>query len=525
LHWVGKLVNAKFPLVARGFRLSIIAILLITTADLLVLQQFFVRLTVGEIWKFIGEPQAIRGFLSQFPLASGLYAVSLGAVGIAIAWAYSRGSRFGVRVRYPYTVSSALVVGFIVTGASKVDDFHTTYLENATEVFFAYQSRHRDYTPEYSQKVPNRDSNSERCFDGLGLKPDVLLLVVESLSMYQSQYFSNIENWMPFLDDLAIRGRAYEGFHANGFISEQGLIALLNGEPPIEKPNAQGKTMFETFMSTQNSVPHMMQGAGYTTRFISAFNLDFPGLMPWLSAVGFEQIEGRESGFYKGKSTVNLHFDSWPDELLFDRIMDVLMAPRKAPLFITAFTQSTHHPYIDPRSGTRTQAAAFRYLDTELSRLVSGLRQQRFFENGLLLIVGDHRAMQPMGVKELENFGDRGFVRVPMVVYGKIAGTAVQGREKSPFSQTDLLPSLRYLVSPDRNCLAPDQGIFLPSTVATPECLYTLRSYNPNQVFVHCSNGSTAIKLDGDKTRITGQSTLTNREIDVINRLRLGRGF
>lgn len=525
LHLAGQILATRSRWVAAACRMAVLGLMAIAVADLVVLQQFFTRLTLGEVMKFIGEPQAIRGFVGQLPPAAMLAALGAAGAAMVLAGLYVADAGRPKGARRPLALLGVAAAGFVGSALAKVDDFHTPYLNNANEAFFASQSRHRAYSPSFANAVPPRDTATDRCFDGIGAKPDVILLMVESLSMYQSRRFSGIEDWLPAFDRLAGEGMAYPHFHANGIISEQALIALLTGEPPIEKPDAHGRPMFESFMSTRDTVPKLMRREGYTARFISAFNLDFPGLLPWLQAVGFERVEGQEAAFFQGRPATRMHFDAWPDELLFERLLHELALPRAAPLFVTAFTQSTHHPYVDPSSGTRTQEAAFRYLDRSLARFVEGLRAQRFFDNGLLLIVGDHRAMQPMGARERERFGDRGFARVPMAVLGGIAGKPMQGTVNGAFSQTDLLPTLRHLVGRERACLAPDQGIFLPAERALPQCLYTLRPYNPDGVYAHCAQGDAVVRLNGDQTDYAGPPPGPHPVREVVNRLRLGKGY
>jgi hypothetical protein len=522
LHLASLALRANAKWAAAALRLVVLAAVL-AAADLFVLQQFLTRLTYGEAMKFVGEPQAVRGFVAHLAPLTAALALAAAAAGLFVAWAYvGDGGRAGRRS--PLWPAAAAMAGMIGAAAAKVDDQHTPYLQNSVEAFFASQSRQREYSAGFAARVRPRAPDPERCFDGLATRPDIVVLMVESLSMYHSQRLSGLANWTPELDRIGAAGTTFRSFFANGIISEQGFIALLTGEPPIERPGWRGRTLYEAFMATPDTVPKLLKRSGYEARFISGFNLDFPGMHPWLRAVGFDRVEGQEAPFFAGKSTVRLHFDSVPDELLFERLLHELSLPRTAPLFLTSFTQSTHHPYTDPSTGARTEEAAFRYADRALGRFVDALRERRYFDQGYLLIVGDHRAMQPMGSRERQRFGDRGFARVPMVVLGP--GQPAPHVVAAAFSQTDLLPTLRHLVGRERACLAPDQGIFLPTERAAPACIYTLRPYNPNRVYAHCGGTDAVVELDGDQTRYVGPPPPAHHDVlGVVNRLRLGRGF
>lgn len=515
-------------------RLALIGLLLLAAADLFVLQQFLVRLTLGEAMKFAGEPQAWRGFLGQLGPGLALLAGALLLLGALLAARYVAGRRVSAQDdasqvrpagRRTWWLVAAALACATLAAAAKLDDQHTPYLQNSLEAFLTVQSRQRAYSSGFVADLPHQSDDASRCLPGAASRPDVILLMVESLSAYHSRYFNGIHDWTPELDRISAAATSLQNFYANGVNSEQGLIALLTGEPPIERPGARGRTLFEGFMTPKDSVPRMLRRAGYETRFISGFNLDFPGLQPWLAAIGFDRVEGQEAAFFAGRSSVRLHFDSVLDELLFERVLHELAQPRDKPLFVTSFTQSTHHPYYDPSTGQRTQEAAFRYADRALGRFVDGLRAQRYFDKGYLLIVGDHRAMQPMDSRERERFGDRGFARVPMTVVGPGDRTTGPTRLAEAFSQTDLLPSLRQLVSADPVCAAPDQGLFLGAQRVVPQCLYTLRAYNPNRVYAQCGQSDAVIELDGDDTRQLGSPVANQPVLQRVNRFRLGHGF
>ena len=50
---------------------------------------------------------------------------------------------------------------------------------------------------------------------------------------------------------------------------------------------------------------------------------------------------------------------------------------------------STHHPYIDPVSGARSQEAVFRYADRQIRAFAKALKARGFFDhNGVLMITG-----------------------------------------------------------------------------------------------------------------------------------------
>ena len=68
------------------------------------------------------------------------------------------------------------------------------------------------------------------------VKPDIILLIVESLSSINSKKVSGIPGFLEGFDELAEEGVLFKNFFANHQASEGGLIALLGGFPPMHFP-------------------------------------------------------------------------------------------------------------------------------------------------------------------------------------------------------------------------------------------------------------------------------------------------
>jgi phosphoglycerol transferase MdoB-like AlkP superfamily enzyme len=70
---------------------------------------------------------------------------------------------------------------------------------------------------------------------------------------------------------------------------------------------------------------------------------------------------------------------------------------------------SFHKPYNTPY-GT-TPAQALQYADESLGRFYKQLKLSHFFDNGILIIVGDHRKMDPQEKGEKEALGNLRYTR------------------------------------------------------------------------------------------------------------------
>jgi hypothetical protein len=76
----------------------------------------------------------------------------------------------------------------------------------------------------------------------------------------------------------------------------------------------------------------------------------------------------------------------------------------------------------------------------QLLEFYTQLSESGYFENGILLITGDHRQMRPLSDIELERFGASARARVPLLVVG---GSYPRGQvDDRFFQQSDLLRML-----------------------------------------------------------------------------------
>jgi len=314
------------------------------------------------------------------------------------------------------------------------------------------QTKNQPYTEKFKENIRADATEKNDCYEGKGARPDLILLIVESLSLYQSALFSGINDWMPEFDSVSQKGRRLSNFHANGVTTEQGLIALLTGEPPIAKAGRQAVTVFEQFRDTKQSVPKMLHEFGYESLFLTTGNLSFLGKGNWLNDIGFDYTEGHDAPYYHGMKRFN--FDAAPDDALYGRALQELRRKKGSPIFMTLETVTTHHPYIDPASGIHSQELTFRYADHQLGVFINELKSSGFFDNGYLMILGDHRAMVPISNSEKTRYGDRAYARTPL----SIIGHGLNGeQETAKFSQSDLLPSLRHWLGRGSQCVSANQ--------------------------------------------------------------------
>lgn len=509
-------------------RALLAGLVLLNAIDLLVLLQFHTRLSWQHLQTFAREGAALvaqlRVMSSQGPQAAAVaWMVAMSGLGLGVVLGRYV-AHAGPGARHPWRRTGLCLLAATLAWPLQQRNYHQPYVQHLGAVLSRQATEQRAYSPAFRQALQQLPRSQPACFNGLGARPDVVLVVVESLSMFHSALFSGLNDWTPALDAWARHGRALPQFHANGVTTEQGLIALLTGEPPLPRVVDGARNAYEQFARPVHSVPHLLNGLGYHTAFLTTGNLGFMDKRPWLQGLGFQQVEGHEAPFYRGMKRYN--FDAAVDDALYARAWQVLHDGRDQPRFMLLETVTTHAPFVDPDTGALSQERVVRRADRALGHFIGWLQHSGFFERGVLLVTSDHRGMVPMAPAERALLGDRGFARVPFVALG-LGQTAQAGPGGAAFSQTDLLPSLRHWLGRGRHCVGPDQGIFLPTQVHSPHCVHTRRSYSDRDAFVACGANDHVARLDGDDTRwiaATG-APAPGHVLPALNRLRAGLGW
>lgn len=276
---------------------------------------------------------------------------------------------------------------------------------------------------------------------------DVILVVVESLSAVDSFRTSGIGNALPRFDALSEEGMLFRNFFANFEASEGGIVALASGVPPLHFPTASTNTFGE--YALQRSITDTYRRSGYHCEFLTSVPLQFISMDQYARSpyVGFSVAAGqREIARYAGAP--KYAFESPADHLLYEELLARLDARRATgqPALFAVVTASSHPPYVDPLGREDSAANVWAYVQDELWWLHDELSRRRFYENGLLVITGDHRKMRPVGERERQAYGDSAKARIPLLIIG--AGVPRGVLDDRLFQQSDLLRMLDRAVRP-----------------------------------------------------------------------------
>ena len=113
-----------------------------------------------------------------------------------------------------------------------------------------------------------------QCHAGHSRKPDIIVLLVESLSAYHSQLYGQLLDATPNIDALARQHRYVPDFIANGFHSDGGLISVFAGRVPVPSINRMSSIDgLHGFEVARNDFFSRLDMLGYETAFFTGGSL------------------------------------------------------------------------------------------------------------------------------------------------------------------------------------------------------------------------------------------------------------
>ncbi len=504
------------------FRLSAVILFAVYIIDYLIIANFNTHLAVGDVIKYAGYSYK---YIQQIYGLNNIGILFIIAVILTPLIIFSFSQRKITSRRYqkfPLLIIASLP---LVSGFSENQKYaHSWIYKNVIDYNLTILSESSAYSDTFLKAFSFNEQSY--CSAETIKHKNIIILMVESLSAYQSQYFSGINNWTPNIDSIAGQNQAFKNFYANGFITEDGEIALLTGLHPIYPPSSysdDGGTSFHSFFNIQNSLPKLLKKHGYKTEFLTTADLEFGNTGNWAKSIGFDYIEGHDHPEYE--KWERFHFQSAPDEALYLRALDRVKQNNGHNQFIFIKTVSSHHPYINPENKDKSESEAIRYTDKQIGRFYRQLQNSGFFDNGLLVIVGDHHSMTPLKKAEVDNYGQfKAAAKVPLI----IADGGNANIENNQYQQIDVFNSLQGMVS-GKQCYTDWNGVLLGEHKTPPKYIAHRRGDNRDIISIFTETEDFPVKLDGDNTRLAGDrpddQTMRQILVNKINALRIARNW
>ena len=297
-------------------------------------------------------------------------------------------------------------------------------------------------------------------------QPNVVVVMMESMSAEYMESFGSKEGLTPNLDRLASEGILFTRLYAAGTRTVRGLEALSAALPPlpgksvVRWPNIRNLNTLGSNLAARGWQPHFFYG-GYGM---------FDNMNEYFAAQGYKVTD--RTRFQEGL----VEFENvWgvADEHLFDQVlidMDKDAAAGK-PFFAHIMTASNHVPFTYPDgridiASPGKRAGGVKYADFAVGRFVEMAKKKPWFDNTIFLFVADHCASSAGKAKiPVHRYHIPAIVYAPRILSPRKVDTLA--------SQIDLAPTLLamlglqgddHFVGRDILTTPPEEGRALLST-------------------------------------------------------------
>ncbi len=306
----------------------------------------------------------------------------------------------------------------------------------------------KNTTADTYERIIHPGSNS------LESKPNIVLVICESFSMYKSTMSGNPLNSTPFFNELTKEGIFFDRCFSPTFGTARGVFATLTGIPDVQLSKFSTRNL-----QSLNQYTIINSFEGYDKMYFIGGSSDFNNFRGLINNINDVQI------FEEGKfAAPKLNVWGISDKNLFLEA-DKVMKKQTKPFFTIIQTSDNHRPYSIPaddkdfvprlinedelkKYGFESQEEfnAFCYTDYCFKKFMETAKQSPYFDNTIFVFVGDHGVEGNAGavypkVWTEQRLNDE---HVPLLFYAPALLTP-QKREET-VSQIDVLPTIASMV-------------------------------------------------------------------------------
>ncbi len=271
-------------------------------------------------------------------------------------------------------------------------------------------------------------------------KPNVILVIMESMSAENLKRNGNRDGLTLFLDSLANNSIYFDNIYTAGIHTHNGIFSSLFSYPAIMYKHS----MRESEMLQYNGIAYTLKQLGYSTTFYTTHDGQFDNTEGFLRNNSFDRIYS-QSDYPSDKVLSTLGV---PDDYLFDYVINNIdnnkKKDSKKPFFVAMMTGSNHGPYIIPNyyksKQKDTKKKVIEYADWSISKLINTASKKTWFENTIFIFVADHGAViDPVYEMPIS------YHHTPLIYYApKLLSTNIVYKQFG--GQIDLFPTLMGLL-------------------------------------------------------------------------------
>lgn len=349
-------------------------------------------------------------------------------------------------------------------------------------------------------------------------KPNVILIIWESLSAKVVGSLGGENGVTPNLNRLSKEGILFTNFYSNGDRTDKGIPAILSGYYPqparkIIKVPSKARTL--------PMLPKEMNKLGYTSSFYYGGDLNFGNMNTYLLNAGVTK-------FVDGSSFDRKDWNSkWGayDDVFIKKFAKDLTKEQNKPFFKIALTLSSHEPFeikgkyrFGKNSADNLYRSSHYYTDSVIGDFIAFAKTQEWYKNTLIVIMADHGHSSPK--HEGLYFAPIKF-QIPMLWLGGAINTNIKQVDEIA-SQVDFSYTLLDLLKGDKSKFIFGKNLFNRS-----ENQYAYYSYNKgfgiltkNRVYIYDYIKKETIYSKGNLNKLDslGKAITQDAYEDYLNR-------
>ncbi len=269
-------------------------------------------------------------------------------------------------------------------------------------------------------------------------RPNVVVILMESMSADLLQTFGQKEPLTPTLDSLYNHSLAFTNFYSAGIHTNHGMTATLYSFPALMFRNL----MKGTVTPHRKGLPTVLKQMGYENMFFMTHEAQYDNMKAFFTTNGYDDIYSQEN--YPKSEVVNSFGVSDHFELSYALKTINEKAKSKKPFMATVLTISNHPPYIIPSffkpKSKDKETQIVEYADWAIGDFLKKAEKQPWFKNTIFVIQADHGKLVGKSEGELP----ASYNHIPLIIFGK----GVQPQKYDGLGmQVDVMPTLLGLMN------------------------------------------------------------------------------
>jgi phosphoglycerol transferase MdoB-like AlkP superfamily enzyme len=220
-------------------------------------------------------------------------------------------------------------------------------------------------------------------------KPNVVLVIMESMSAEKMKKYGNGADLTPNLERLAPHAYFFNRIYTAGIHTNNGIYSTLYSYPALLKKHPMNQ--FPTPIYT--GLPGILKQIGYRNTFFLTHDEQFDNMSGFLKANHFDKIVSQKD--YPSKEVLSTL--GVPDHYMFQyAITQELTKAPKTPFFAAFMTGSDHGPYIIPQNipfkpkTSDIHTSIVEYADWAIGYFLDLAKKEPWFDNTIFVFVADH---------------------------------------------------------------------------------------------------------------------------------------